>query len=127
MKKTYYSAEGDTVVTPINYERLPPIASEFSLERIRADIVDNQRNNQPYRDFTRRAMEAGVQGYFAFLRGKCVTCFGRQGDQHVEWFPDAQPASFTGENIRAIYKRPRIGADPSPKLEWRNGFVICSR
>jgi hypothetical protein len=32
-------------------------------------------------------MEAGVQGYFAFLRGKRVTYFGRQGDQHTEWFP----------------------------------------
>ena len=80
MKKTFYSAEGDMVVTPINYEGLPPVAPEFSLEAVRADILDSQRNGQKYRDFTRRAMEAGVQGYFAFLRGKRVTYFGRQGD-----------------------------------------------
>jgi uncharacterized protein YbcV (DUF1398 family) len=91
MKKTFYSAEGDTVVTAINYEGLPPVAPDFSVEGIRADILDSQRNNQHYRDFTRRAMEAGVQGYFAFLRGKRVTYFGRQGDQHIEWFPGAQP------------------------------------
>ena len=90
MLKTFYSAEGDTVVTPITYEGLPAVASEFSVEGIRADILDSQRNGQPYRDFTRRAMEAGVQGYFAFLRGKRVTYFGRQGDQHTEWFPGAQ-------------------------------------
>jgi hypothetical protein len=36
-------------------------------------------------------MEAGVQGYFVFLRGKRVTYFGRQGDQHTEWFPSAAP------------------------------------
>jgi hypothetical protein len=30
-----------------------------------------------------------VQGYFAFLSGKRVTYFGRQGDQHTEWFPGA--------------------------------------
>ncbi|HEY3763284.1 MAG TPA: DUF1398 domain-containing protein [Verrucomicrobiae bacterium] len=92
MRKTFYNAEGEMVATPIDYEGLPPVAPEFSLEGIKADILDSQRNNQKYRDFTRRAMEAGVQGYFAFLRGKRVTYFGRQGDQHIEWFPGAQPA-----------------------------------
>ena len=87
MKKTFYSAEGDMIVTPINYEGLPPVASEFSLEAVRADVLDSQRNGQKYRDFTHRAMAAGVSGYFAFLRGKRVTYFGRQGDQHIEWFP----------------------------------------
>jgi len=111
MKKTFYSAEGDVVVTPINYEELPPVASDFSAEGIRADILDSQQNGQSYRDFTRRAMEAGVQGYFAFLRGKRVAYFGRQGDQHTEWFPGTQPADFTEQNIRAIYARPRTGAD----------------
>jgi uncharacterized protein YbcV (DUF1398 family) len=87
MKKNFYGAEGDMIVTPINYEGLPPVALEFSAEVLRADILDSQRNGQKYRDFTRRAMEAGVQGYFAFLRGKRVTYFGRQGDEHTEWFP----------------------------------------
>jgi uncharacterized protein YbcV (DUF1398 family) len=111
MKKTFYSADGAMAVTPINYEGMPPVASEFSLEGIRADILDSQRNGQPYRDFTRRAMEAGVQGYFAFLRGRRVTYLGRQGDQHIEWFPGAQPAVLTAETLRAIYSRPRTGAD----------------
>jgi uncharacterized protein YbcV (DUF1398 family) len=91
LKKTFYSANGDVVVTPINYEELPPVAAEFDIAALRENILDSQRNNQPYRDFTRRAMEAGVQGYFAFLRGKRVTYFGRQGDQHTEWFPGAAP------------------------------------
>ena len=89
MKKTFYGDGGDVVVTPINFEGLPPVGAEFSVEALRADILDSQRHGQPYRDFTRRAMEAGVQGYFAFLRGKRVTYFGRQGDQHTEWFPGA--------------------------------------
>ena len=93
MKKTFYSAEGGTVVSPINYENLPPVAPEFSVEEIRANILDSQRNGQAYRDFTHRAMEAGVQGYFAFLRGKRVTYLGRQGDHHTEWFPGTGPAA----------------------------------
>jgi len=95
LKKTFYGADGDIAVAPIHYEGLPAVSPEFSLEGIKADIADSQRNGQHYRDFTRRAMEAGVQGYFAFLRGKRVTYFGRQGDQHTEWFPGAQPASLT--------------------------------
>ena len=92
MRKTFYSADGDTVMTPINYEGLPPVAADFNEAALRADILDSQRNGQKYRDFTRRAMEAGTQGYLAFLRGKRVTYIGRQGDQHTEWFPGAAPA-----------------------------------
>jgi uncharacterized protein YbcV (DUF1398 family) len=95
LKKTFYGAGGEMVVTPINYEQLPAVASDFSEEGIRADILDSQRNGQNYRDFTRRAMEAGVQAYFAFLRGKRVNYLGRQGDQHTEWFPGAQPVKCT--------------------------------
>jgi uncharacterized protein YbcV (DUF1398 family) len=92
LRKTFYTADGGTVVTPINFERLPAVAAEFDSTALRANILDSQRNRQKYRDFTRRAMEAGTQGYFAFLRGKRVTYFGRQGDQHTEWFPGATPA-----------------------------------
>ena len=91
LRKTFYSAEGETTVTSINYEGLPPVNADFDLAAVRADILDSQRNGQKYHDFTRRAMEAGVQGYFGFLRGKRVTYFGRQGEQHTEWFPGAAP------------------------------------
>ena len=89
LRTTYYSAGGDIVVTPINYEGLPPVAADFDAAALRADILDSQRHGQSYRDFTRRAMQAGVQGYHAFLRGQRVTYWGRQGDQHTEWFPGA--------------------------------------
>lgn len=91
LRKTFYSATGEAMVTAITYEGLPAVAADFDPAALRADILDSQRNRQHYRDFTRRAMQAGVQGYFAFLRGKRVTYFGRQGDQHTEWFPGAGP------------------------------------
>src|SRR5262245_1560621 len=91
MQKTFYGEDGGMVVTPITYEGLPTVAAQFSIEALRANILDSQRNNQAYRDFTRRAMEAGVQGYYAFLRGRRVTYLGRTGDQHTEWFPGAAP------------------------------------
>ena len=92
MRKTFYSADGDTVVTPIAYEGLPAVARDFDAAKLRAAILDSQRHGQKFRDFTRRAMEAGVQGYYAFLRGQRVTYFGRGGDAHTEWFPGAEPS-----------------------------------
>jgi uncharacterized protein YbcV (DUF1398 family) len=93
LRKTFYDETGATVMTPITYENLPPVAAKFDTVALRANIRDSQLNHQPYREFTRRAMAAGVQGYFAFLRGKRVTYLGRQGDQHTEWFPGAAPAT----------------------------------
>ena len=91
LQKRFYSATGDVLTTPIPYERLPPVAADFDATGLRAAILDSQRHGQHYRDFTRRAMEAGVQGYIAFLRGLRVTYWGRGGDQHTEWFPGAGP------------------------------------
>lgn len=95
MRKTFYSANGDSVVTPIGYERLPQVAPELDLTSLRTNIRDSQVNSQSYRDFTRRAMEAGIQCYYAFLRGQRVTYIGRQGDQHTEWFPGTRPSTST--------------------------------
>ncbi len=92
LRKTFYGPGGDAVLTPITFEGLPPVAAEFDAAALRAAIGDSQRNGQKFRDFSRRAMEAGVQGYFAFLRGRRVTYWGRGGDQHTEWFPGAAPA-----------------------------------
>jgi uncharacterized protein YbcV (DUF1398 family) len=93
LQMRYYSATGDVVTTPIPYEALPPVAADFYAAGLRAAILDSQRHGQHYRDFTRRAMEAGVQGYIAFLRGLRVTYWGRGGDQHTEWFPGAGPTN----------------------------------
>lgn len=93
-RQSFYGGAGIAVVTtPIDFEELPAVAADFDAAAVKSAILDSQQHGQKYRDFTRRAMAAGVQGYFAFLRGKRVTYFGRQGDQHTEWFPGAQPAA----------------------------------
>lgn len=93
LRKCFYSAGGDVVTTPITYEGLPAVAADFDAAGLRAAILDSQRHGQHYRDFTRRAMHAGVQGYLAFLRGQRVTYWGRGGDQHTEWFPGGGPGT----------------------------------
>ena len=94
LRKTFYSGEGAVVSMPIPIEELPQVAADFDAAALRANILDSQQNGQSWREFTVRAMNGGVQGYFAFLRGQRVTYFGRQGDQHTEWFPGAKPASI---------------------------------
>ena len=88
----FYSAAGSLVVAPLLFEDLPAIAQDFDAPALRAAILDSQQNAQKFRQFSQRAMQAGVQGYTAYLRGQRVTYFGRQGDQHTEWFPGAKPA-----------------------------------
>jgi uncharacterized protein YbcV (DUF1398 family) len=92
LRKTFYSGAGGVIITPIPYEGLPPVNEVFDAAELRAAILDSQRHGQPYREFTRRAMAAGVQGYLAFLRGQRVTYWARGGEQHTEWFPGAGPS-----------------------------------
>lgn len=88
---TYYSTLGATVLLPIEFEGLPVISENFDVAALKATILESQKNGQNYRVFCGRAMQAGVQGYIAFLLGKRVTYFGQLGDQHTEWFPGAKP------------------------------------
>lgn len=88
---TFYGIDGGVVVAPLQFEALPEVNANFDLAGLRAAIRDSQAHGQKFRDFCVRAMNAGVQAYYAFLRGKRVLYLGRQGDQHVEWFPGAAP------------------------------------
>ena len=88
---TFYAATGAAVAAPLQIEALPAIADDFDVAALKAAILDSQQHGQTFTVFCQRATQAGVQGYFAFLRGQRVTYLGRQGDQHVEWFPGARP------------------------------------
>lgn len=87
----HYTTNGGCVTAPLSLGGLPPAAPDFAVAALKSAIRDSQQHGQTYRDFSRRALEAGVQGYYTFLRGRRVTYFGRQGDSHTEWFPGAGP------------------------------------
>jgi uncharacterized protein YbcV (DUF1398 family) len=88
---TFYGATGGVVLAPLIMDGLPVVATDFDAVALKAAIVDSQQHEQKFPRFSARAMEAGVQGYYAFLRGQRVTYFGRTGDQHTEWFPGVGP------------------------------------
>lgn len=87
---SFHNAGGAIVVAPLSLDGLPEVAADFNAGDLRAAILDSQQNGQAFRQFCIRAMKAGVQSYFAFLRGQRVLYLGRQGDQHLEWFPGAK-------------------------------------
>ncbi|HRB15863.1 MAG: DUF1398 family protein [Nitrospira sp.] len=87
---TFYGTNAASVVAPLTFEGLPAVAKDFDVAALRQTILDSQQDGQQFREFSQRAMRAGVQGYFAFLKGTRVTYLGRQGDQHTEWFPGAE-------------------------------------
>jgi uncharacterized protein YbcV (DUF1398 family) len=97
LRTTFYGADGSVALTPLPLEGLPPVATDLDGTAVRAAIRDSQLHGQKFREFSRRVMAAGVQGYFAFLRGRRVMYLGRQGDQHVEWFPGAAPGGMAGD------------------------------
>lgn len=88
---SFYTGSGTVVTAPLVFQGLPSISEHFDTAALKAAILDSQQNGQQFRTFCERAVKAGVQGYFAFLQGKRVTYFGRQGDQHTEWFTGARP------------------------------------
>lgn len=89
----FYGVHGDAVLAPLALKDLPEVHEVFDATKLQAAIHDSQMNGQKFRDFSVRAMLAGVQFYCVFLSGKRVMYLGRHGDQHVEWFPGAAPVA----------------------------------
>lgn len=85
-QKTHYLADGTTVTVPMILEP-GSIAPEFDDRALVAAIRGAQADTVRYPDFVKRSTAAGVIGYWAFLTGRKVIYFGRQGEQHIEEFP----------------------------------------
>lgn len=58
---TFYGMEGGVAHAPLSIEDLPAIAVDFDRPSLQAAIVDSQQHGQKFRDFSRRAVAAGVQ------------------------------------------------------------------
>ena len=66
-----------------------PIATAFAATQIEAAVRQAQRGEIDYRQFTDQVLAAGCVGYFVQIDGQRVQYFGRDGDTHTEWFPNA--------------------------------------
>lgn len=81
---TLYGSEGGTHTVD---KGAVGVVGAFSGEGVVAAIRAAQADQIRYPEFVRRAMAAGVAGYWAFLTGRKVVYFGRKGEMHVEEFP----------------------------------------
>jgi uncharacterized protein YbcV (DUF1398 family) len=84
-----YMADGSTRSEAMTLPRRT-VAAEFSVGGLVEAIRGAQADTIRYPEFARRATEAGVIGYWAYLTGKKVIYFGRKGEKHVEEFPRAK-------------------------------------
>ena len=85
-QKTHYLADGTIHAVPMILDP-GPIAAEFDSASLVAAIRGAQADTVRYPEFVKRSTAAGVIGYWAFLTGKRVVYFGRNGEQHIEEFP----------------------------------------
>ncbi len=88
-KETFYTATGETHVEPMSLH-VNSVAPDFSKDGIVAAIRGAQADTVRYPEFVKRATEAGVIAYWAYLSGKKVVYLGRKGEMHIEEFPGAK-------------------------------------
>ena len=85
----YYLPAGDSHVESVPFAHNRP-AERFSIDAIKAAIKSTQAGKIGYRHFIDEITAAGCVYYIAYLKGKRVSYFGRDGDCHVEYFPSAK-------------------------------------
>jgi uncharacterized protein YbcV (DUF1398 family) len=84
--ETFYMSDGTTHMEKMTLP-LSPIAEQFSASGIVEAIRGAQSDTIRYPEFMKRSAAAGIIAYWAFLTGKKVIYFGRNGESHVEEFP----------------------------------------
>ena len=85
-EKTYYTPAGQSFVVASHPCDSPP-GQEFLADQIEAAVRASQRRQIGYREFCRRALQAGCAGYWVSIAGKRAVYYGRTGETHVELFP----------------------------------------
>jgi len=83
---TYYMPDGETHIEE-GALAVPPVAEEFSADKVVAAIRAAQADMVQYPEFLKLAAAAGVVAYRVFLTGRRAVYFGRKGEIHVEEFP----------------------------------------
>lgn len=85
---TYYFADGNSHVAQMPIQ-VYPTSKKFSAADVEGAVRQSQRGEHGYVEFVRKSMAAGCVGYFVQIAGKRVIYFGRNGETHVELFPQS--------------------------------------
>jgi len=107
----YYAKNGETFVTsvPLIHDG---VAAQFSAEKIDAINKRVQAGEAWYPDFVKEGAAAGCAYYIVYLNGRKVRYFGRDGGEHIQYFPGAQLAIADAPVSRSAIKFVDIQAAP---------------
>lgn len=83
----FYLPNGETHVIPVKLDYNTP-AQPFSASSVLRSIRAIQAGQSNYQKFMCEIAEAGCVSYTVYLTGKQVIYFGRNGDHHIELFPN---------------------------------------
>lgn len=86
-RSTYYLPDGATVDLDFELPR-EGIAPAFDGDAVRSAILGAQQGRVMYPEFKKLSQCAGCVGYTVWIAGRHVTYFGRNGEVHIEQFPD---------------------------------------
>ena len=87
LRRTCYSAEGETVFTPLQVKLTGPVPPRADMGLVRSAIRSIQQGQLGYVDFLQRIFAAGITDYFVYLSGQRAVYVDRRGGNHVEVFP----------------------------------------
>lgn len=85
----YYANSGESLVVNASFVH-QGVAGEFSAEKLDAINRRVQSGQASYADFVREGAAAGCACYVVYLNGKLVRYFGRDGGEHVQYFPGSR-------------------------------------
>ena len=88
-ERVFYMPDGTFERVPAH--KAPQAAQAFSARNVEAAVRAIQRDEIQYREFCGRITQAGCVGYHVFIAGRRVVYYGRDGEQHIEYFPGAKP------------------------------------
>lgn len=83
---TYYAIDGSSHVEAMP-EEAGPVAMAFAAAAVGDAVRTSQQGLWTYPDFLKAIRAAGVSNYWVYLSGRSVAYIGRDGDRHVERFP----------------------------------------
>ncbi|MGE4241225.1 DUF1398 domain-containing protein [Ramlibacter sp.] len=86
-RTTFYLADGDTLDLAFD-PASGATPKTFDADAVRAAILGAQQGRVMYPEFKALSQRAGCIGYTVWMTGRHVTYFGRNGETHVERFPD---------------------------------------
>lgn len=83
---TYYLSSNEALTIGMEMPVIG-IPSQFKKEDLVLAIRGAQSDLLRYPEFLKLTMSAGCIGYIVWITGKHVSYFGRQGEVHIEHFP----------------------------------------